>query len=213
MGGEMPASAQRFAELVAARLCHDMSGPLSIIANAAELARLEGGREGGEAMALMLEGGREIAARVKVLRALFGPAVGPLSTTELGALVRGTIGGGRVEVDLSAIAPGAVFPPEVAKAVLAAFVVSAEALPRGGTIRCHGGPEDLALSIDGANAAWPTHLTAVLGGADPLASAVAGGARGLMGPWLVLAAREAGLVPMLLMGAGVPLLRLARAAA
>lgn len=209
----MPGSAQRFAELVAARLCHDMSGPLSIIANAAELAKLEGGRQGGEAMALMLEGAREIAARVKLSRALFGPPVGPLSADEVGALVRGAVGGGRVEVDLSGIAPGTVFAPEAAKALLAALAVAAEALPRGGTIRCHGGAEDLAVSIDGTNAAWPAHLTAVLGGADPLASAVAGGARGLMGPWLVLAAREAGLVPALLMGAGTPLLRFTRATA
>jgi histidine phosphotransferase ChpT len=212
MGGETPGSAQRFAELVAARLCHDMSGPLSIIANAAELAKLEGGREGGEAMGLMLEGAREIAARVKLLRALFGPATGPLSAADVAALVRGTLGGGRVEADLSALAPGTVFRPEIARVVLAALVVAAEALPRGGTVRLHGGAADFAVSIDGQNAAWPTHLTEVLAGAEPLTAAVGGGPRGLMGPYLVLAAREAGLAPALLMGAGTPLLRFAGAA-
>jgi histidine phosphotransferase ChpT len=210
MGGETPGAAERLAELVAARLCHDLSGPLSIIANAAEVARLEGGREGGEAMALMLEGGRGIADRVKLLRALFGPPVGPLSAGDVGALTRGTLGGGRALVDLSAIPANSVFPPAAARALLAALAVAAEALPRGGTIRCHGGAEDFAVAIEGAGARWPEHLTAVLAGAEPVAAAVEGGARGLMGPWLVLAARAAGLAPALLMGGGVPLLRLAR---
>jgi len=212
MGGETPEAAQRFAEIVAARLCHDLSGPLSIIANAGELARLEPGRQGGEAMELMLEGGREITARVKLLRALFGPASGPVSAADVAALARGTIGAGRVEADLSAVAATTVFPPATARVVLAALVVAAEALPRGGTVRLHGGAEDFAVSIEGPNAAWPTHLTGVLGGAPPLAAAVAGGPRGLMGPYLVLAAREAGLAPTLLMGAGTPLLRFAAAA-
>ena len=211
-GGETPRAAQRFAEVVAARLCHDISGPLSIIANAVELARQEGGREGGEAIGLMAEGACEVAARVKLLRSLFGPPSGPLSAEEVGALVRGTIGGGRVEVDLSPLAPGTVFRPETGRVVLASLVVAAEALPRGGTVRLHGGAEDFAVVIEGQNAAWPAHLTAVLGGAAPLDAAVAGGPRGLMGPYLALLAREAGLVPSLLMGAGTPLLRLAGAA-
>lgn len=213
MAGVTPGSAQLFAELVAARLCHDLSGPLSVIANAAELAKLEQGRAGGEAMALMLEGGQAVAGRVKLLRALFGPPVGPHSVPEIEALVRGALGGGRVEADLSALAPGAVFSPEAARTLLAALCAGAEGLARGGIVRAHGGPEDFAVSLEGPGARWPEHLTAVLAGEDPMGLALGAGARSLMGPWLVLAARAAGLVPSLLMGAGVPLLRLARAAA
>jgi len=213
MGGDAPGPSEQLAEVVAARLCHDLSGPLSIITNAAEVARLEGGREGGQAMALMLEGGRGIADRVKLLRALFGPPVGPLSAGELGTLTRAALGGGRVVVDLSAIPANSVFPAAAARALLAAIAVAAEALPRGGTIRCLGSAEDFAVAVEGAGARWPEHLTAVLAGADPVATAVEGGARGLMGPWLALTARAAGLAPALLMGGSVPLLRLARAEA
>ncbi|MCU0984405.1 MAG: histidine phosphotransferase family protein [Acetobacteraceae bacterium] len=216
MGGNEPGVAQRLAELVAARLCHDLGGPLSIIGNAAELARLEterGARQGGEAMALMVEGAQAVGARVKLLRALFGPATGPLSAEDIAAMARGVVGGGRVEADLSHLSPGTVFGAEAARAVLAALVVAGEALPRGGTVRVHGGADDLALMIEGANAAWPASLSEAVASEDPVAVAVAGGARALMGPMLVLLARAAGFRPMLLMGPGVPLLRLARTAA
>lgn len=220
MGGNGPDVAQRqaerLAELVAARICHDLGGPLSIIGNAAELGRMEaerGVRQGGEAMALMLEGAQEVAARVKLLRALFGPATGPLSAEEVAAMTSGVIGGGRAEIDLSRLAPGTAFGAEAARAVLAALVIAGEALPRGGAVRCHGGADDMAVMLDGTNAAWPGALAEALAAEDPVAVAVAGGSRALMGPMLVLRARAAGLQPMLLMGAGVPLLRLARAAA
>jgi histidine phosphotransferase ChpT len=215
MGGNA-AAAQRLAELVAARICHDMAGPLSIIGNAAELSRLEterGARAGGEAMPLMVEGAQAIGARVKLLRALFGPAAGPLSAEELGALTRGIVGGGRVEVDLSGLAPNTRFGADEARAALAALVLAGEALPRGGAARCHGGAGDLAIMLEGAGAAWPAALSAVLAGAEPVETALAGGSRALMGPMLVLLARAAGLEPVLLMGPGVPLLRLAQPAA
>lgn len=216
MGGNEPGVAQRLAELVAARLCHDLGGPLSIIGNAAELGRLEaerGVRQGGEAMALMLEGAQAVAARVKLLRALFGPATGPLSADALAAMTRGVIGGGRVEADLSRLEPGTTFGAEAARAILAALVLAGEALPRGGVVHLHGGAEDVALALEGANAAWPGALGEALASDDPVAVAVAGGSRALMGPMLVLLARGAGFQPMLLMGAGVPLLRLSRTAA
>lgn len=216
MGGNGPGVAQRLAELVAARLCHDLGGPLSIISNAAELARLEGergARQGGEAMALMLEGAEALAQRVKLLRAMLGPVTGPLSADEVGVMTRGVVGGGRVEIDLSALAPGTVFAPETARAVLAAIAVAAEGLPRGGTIHAHGGADDVAFRIEGQGAAWPPSLTAAMAGGDPAELAASGGARALMGPMLVMLARAAGWQPSLLMGPGVPLLRLARAAA
>jgi len=212
MGGDGAAATLRFAELVAARLCHDLSGPLSIIATAAELARVEGERgvrQGGEAMALMLEAGRDIAARVQFFRRLFGPALGPIASGELIELARGAFGAGRIAIDAAAFGGDSAFSAEAARAALAALVVAAEALPRGGTIRCRGGAADFALTLEGPAAAWPSHLTAVLGGAEPVSAALEGGARGLMGPFLVLAAAEAGLRPRLLLGAGVPLLRLA----
>jgi histidine phosphotransferase ChpT len=216
MGGSEPGVAQRLAELVAARLCHDLGGPLSIISNAAELARLEGEREvrqASEAMALMLDGAAAVAARVKLSRALFGPATGAFSAEDLAAMTRGVIGGGRVEADLSRLAPGTVFGAEASRAMLAALVVAGEALPRGGVVQAHGGADDVALMLEGTNAAWPASLTEALAAEDPVAVAVAGGSRALMGPMLVMLARGAGWQPILLMGAGVPLLRLARAAA
>ena len=217
MSGDGAAATLRFAELVAARICHDLSSPLSIIASAAELARLEGERgvrqggvgQGGEAMALMLEAGRDIAARVQFFRRLFGPALGPIAGGELIELAKTVLGGGRIAIEAGSFGGDSAFPAEAARAALAALVVAAEALPRGGTIRCRGEAADFALTLDGPAAAWPAHLTAVLGGAEPIGAALEGGARGLMGPFLVLAAAEARLRPTLLLGAGVPLLRLA----
>ncbi|WP_291297421.1 histidine phosphotransferase family protein [Elioraea sp.] len=208
-------AALRFAEIIAARLCHDVSGPLSIVGNAAELSRLEaeagnaaGG--GGEAMAMMREGAEAIAARIHLQRAIFTASTTPLVAQDIARLAGGVVGGGRAELNLAGLAPATVFDPASGRAVLAALMVAGEALKRGGTIACHGGTEDVAFAVAGTNAAWPPSLTTVLGGADPVAAAIAGGSRELMGPMAVLLAREAGYTPSLLMGAGVPLLRFAR---
>jgi histidine phosphotransferase ChpT len=204
----------RLAEIIAARLCHDVSGPLSIIGNAAELARLEAeagnSPGGGEGMAMMREGAEAIAARVRLQRAIFTASTTPLVADEIARLAGGVVGGGRAELDLAGIAPGTMFDPPSGRAVLAALMVAGEALKRGGTIACHGGADDIAFAIAGTSAAWPPSLTAVLGGADPIETAIAGGSRELMGPMAVILAREAGYAPALLMGAGAPLLRFAR---
>ncbi len=213
MGANEPAVAQRFAELVAARICHDLASPVLVLSSASDLARMEAERgiaPGGEAMPMLIEGGAMVSGRVKLLRVLFGPPQSPVSAEEVATLARGHVGGGRAEIDVSPLAPNTVFSAATARALLAALVLAGEGLPRGGTIRLHGGVEDLAVSIEGASAAWPASLTAALGGGDPVETAVAGGSRALMGPILLLHAREAGLAPQLLMGAGVPLLRLAR---
>lgn len=205
-------AAFRLGEIIAARLCHDVSGPLSIIGNAAELARLEAeaGSGGGEAMAMMREGAEAIAARVRLQRAIFTAATPPLAVAEIARLAGGIVGGGSATLDLAGLAPGTVFVPEAGRAVLAALVVAGEALTRGGTIACHGGANDVAFAVTGTNASWSPSLTAALGGADPVATAIAGGSRELMGPMAVLLARKAGYTPALLMGAGMPLLRFAR---
>lgn len=216
MGGNGTAEALRLAELVAARICHDLASPILVISSAADLARMEaerGAPQSGEAVPMLIEGGDMVSGRVKLLRVLFGPPQAPLGAEDLAALARGHVGGGRAEIDTSALAPGTVFSPAAARAVLAALVLAGEALPRGGTIRLHGAAEDLAVSIAGASAAWPASLTAVVAGGSPVETALAGGSRALMGPILMLHAREAGLAPQLLMGPGVPLLRLARATA
>jgi histidine phosphotransferase ChpT len=206
-------AALRLAEIIAARLCHDVSGPLSIIGTAAELSRLEaeaGNATAGEAMAMMREGADAIAARVRLQRAVFTASTTPLGADEITRLAGGVVGGGRAMLDLAGLAPGTVFDPASGRAVLAALMLAGEALKRGGTIACHGRVDDVAFALAGTGAAWPPSLTAVLGGADALETAIAGGSRELMGPMAVILAREAGYTPALLMGAGPPLLRLAR---
>lgn len=60
------------AELVAARLCHDLNNPLGAIGNGVELLEMTGG--GAAELSLISDAVRDAQARVKFLRLAFGAA-------------------------------------------------------------------------------------------------------------------------------------------
>jgi histidine phosphotransferase ChpT len=198
-----------FAELLCARLTHDLSGPLATISGAVELLSLpdEGARQ--EAAQLAGEATSQLARRLKYLRAAWGGGGQELTVAAIAAMAAGVLGAGRVVPDVARVADSDRPLGPLARVLLNALLVAAEALPRGGTIVCAGDPQtQLVLQPVGEGAAWPRGLAQLIAGDDPFAAAAEAGPRGIAAPMMVALARRDGIAVSLLMGQGLPLLAL-----
>lgn len=202
------------AELLCARLTHDLSGPLGTIAAAVELMGDPDAETRREALGLAGQASAEMARRLKYLRAAWGPGGEPHSVASIARLAEGVLGGGRAGLDISRVSGPDQPLDGFGRVLMNALLVAGEALPRGGTILCAGDAEgQIALQPTGDAAAWPAGLAGLIADGDPLAQAAEAGPRGIAAPMMMALARRERVAVTLLMGAGVPLLSLARGGA
>lgn len=187
------------AQALCARLCHDLGGPVSSLVTAMEVG-------GTEAEALARDSVETLRRRLHLFRLLAGAAE-DFSTTALEETLDGMLAHGRVRLDVSRCASRAM-PAAIMPALLAAILLAAEALPRGGIVVLAGDPHDEALVIpEGRNAGWPPAVTALFAGGDRPELTP----RTVLVHYLHAVAAQAGLAVRLVLGAGpVAALRLAR---
>lgn len=180
----------RLAELLAARLCHDLSGPIGPMAGMLELAR-DDPEMAEEALAGAADSAASLAARLRLLRAAWSGDGGPMDAATLGALFAGGLASRRVRADLSGLAPAPI-APATARLLLNALLLAVDGLPGGGVIACAGEPDgDILITLCGPRAAWPTGLAACL--ADPAqAAAMLENPRQLQIPFTALLASRPG---------------------
>lgn len=199
------------AELLCARLAHDLSGPLGTMAAAVDLLGDPDAETRREALGLAGEATAEMTRRLRFLRAAWGSGAEPHSIASIARLAEGVLGGGRTTLDISRVT-GPDRPLDgFGRVLMNALLVAGEALPRGGTILCAGDADgQIALQPVGDAAAWPPGLAGLIGGGDSLAAAAEGGPRGIATPMMMALARREGATVRLLMGAGMPLLSLSR---
>ena len=210
------------AELIAARICHDLSGPIGPMAGMLELAR-EDPEAAGEALALVTETAAALIARIRLLRAAWGGDCGALDVEAIGALVASGLGRKRVTIDLSGLARSGdlsglartgdlsgpartghgqpPLAPATARLLLNVLMLGTESLPGGGTLACAGELDgDILITITGPRAAWPAGLAACL--ADPgAAGPMLQDPRSLQVPLIALLASRPGPRLSLLFGA------------
>lgn len=152
----------QLAQALCARVCHEFGGPVGSLMTALD----PGAGGGAEAEEIARDALETLRRRVLLFRALSGGAE-DLSAAGLEDCVAGSLGHGRVRLDTAALAPGATVPGRMVPTVLAAILVAAEALPRGGAILLAGDPErDLMVTPVGPGAAWTEPVTALV---SPLA--------------------------------------------
>lgn len=196
-----PSTDIRLSEMIVARLCHDLGSPLStltaVMPQAADPA----------AHALLNETVGEIRLRHRLLCAAFGTAE-ELSWAELPALLRGAPRAHSVAFALRG-AP-APLSAEVARLLLAAALLGAEALPRGGEVELRAEAEGgFTLLPRGRDAAWPEALLRLASGGS-LDTALREGPRHVLAAWVWRLAGSAGMEAgfALPAGAGLPALSL-----
>jgi len=190
----------RAAELICARLCHDLASVVGTLDNVLDLAAEEAAPL-PEAVGLAREAATELAARLRLLRAAWGPPEEAMTVAAMRTLATGLPNACRITLDTAALAPETDFPPETARIVLNLLLLAQESLPAGGTVRLAGCAGDLLIVIGGERAAWPAILPRCLAG-EAAATAALLDARTLQAPLTALLARRAGIPLGMLIQAG-----------
>ncbi|MGA3400138.1 MAG: histidine phosphotransferase family protein [Acetobacteraceae bacterium] len=189
----------RLAELVCARMSHDLGGAIGTLAGALELA--EDPAVAAEALALANQAATELRQRLELQRATWGPTQGPLDLAALRRLAEGLPHGRRCTIDFSGLPDDTAFSPPFARVVLNLLLLAGDALNGGGAVTLAGSGTDLIIAIAGPRAAWPTGLAGCLAG-EAGAWAALRDARSLQMPLTALLARSLGLRLTLLMPGG-----------
>jgi histidine phosphotransferase ChpT len=193
-------SSLQLAEVLCARLCHDLSGLLGSLVGVLEIAREELAES--ETLAVAEETAVELVQRIRLLRAAWGQESEPLDLVQLQKFADSLSTSRRLQLDLIGMEPEAVFPPAAGRLILNVLLLAAESLPGGGIVALSGSPaSNLLVTIAGPRAAWPPGLAAFLSD-EAAAWAAATSARGLQAPLTTLIARRDGAKLSLLMPAG-----------
>ena len=187
----------RLAELLAVRLCHDLSGPLGTLMGSLEMVNEEPDAH-EEALSLATEVATGLARRIRLLRAAWGGPAPSLRVADLQALSEGLPQGKRVTVRLDDLVQSGEFRPNAARSMLNVLMLAAECLPAGGAVAVAGDPADaVVVSLIGSRAAWPAGLAGWMADEGQAWAAIGDqgseASRGLQGPLTALIARAAGM--------------------
>ncbi len=182
----------RLAELLAARLCHEVSGPAGTLAGAVEIARTEPD-SATEALDIAAKAATGLAARLRLLRAAWAGGAEALNIAALRALCAGLPR--QVWADFAGLPAEQRFPAGPARVLLNVLLLAAESLPKGGVVTLgEAGPDTVLVVPHGQAAAWPPGLAAWM--ADPAPAwraATSAAPRMLQGPLTALLAHGAGV--------------------
>jgi len=191
----------RLAELLCARLCHDLSGPLGALVGVLEIARDE--QPDSETLVLAEDTAVELSQRLKLLRAAWGQDQDDMDMVRLRGLADSLSSSRRVRLDLAGLESDAVFPAPVARIVLNLLLLAAESLPGDGIVALSGAPADsILVTISGPRAAWPPGFAICLNDEAAAWEAVLADPRRLQAPLTALLARGIGARLSMLMPAG-----------
>jgi histidine phosphotransferase ChpT len=191
----------RLAELLCARLCHDLSGPLGALIGVIEIAREE--HPDSETVALAEETADGLAQRLKLLRAAWSQDGEDLDTERLRGFADSLSASRGVHLDLAGLKDNATFRPEAGRVVLNLLLLAAESLPGGGVVALSGSPDDsILVTISGARATWPKGLGLSLADDANAWETILANPRGLQAPLTALLARGYGFRLSMLMPAG-----------
>ena len=147
------------AELLCARLCHDLAGAVGAVTAGAELLAEEGAGnlgagnlQAGEALDLMAASAASLTARLRYLRLALGPC-NQSAVTQARGLAEALFSKGypQGEWQLDWPADQVAVSPDQAKLLLNLICLAQESLPRGGVIAVRLGSE-VSVAARGATA-------------------------------------------------------------
>lgn len=149
------------AELLCARLCHDLAGAVGAVGTGAELLADEAGlgEMAEEALALLSSSAAAAVNRLRFLRLALGSGASAMRAAELRDLATNFVtaavpGADTVRLDWPT-ANGEICPPRQGKLLLNLILLARDGLPRGGVIGVH--PQSLVearvtVTAEGARA-------------------------------------------------------------
>lgn len=165
----------KLAELLCARLCHDLSGPIAGASAGAELLADEATPDPDTA-ALVADSVAAATRLLRVLRAALGAGTQPFATTEFQTLARSIFpDSGATRLTLALETDAASWDRRAGKLLLNLLMVARDALPRGGSVTARLAAQPLAITVVAEGAQLATEEAATAFAADSPATL---GARG-----------------------------------
>jgi histidine phosphotransferase ChpT len=186
------------AELVCARICHDLSGVLAGLIGSVEL--LTGTDTDPDAAILAMESVAVLGRRLKLIRAAWGAHPEPLEVARLVDLAAG-LARRRMSLDTATMDPDLIFAPRFGQVLASLLLLASESLPAGGALRLTGRRDDVIARLEGDGGAWPVGFAALTLDAAAAWDEVKT-ARALAGPMTALLAHTHGVRLTLLMVGG-----------
>lgn len=140
----------RVCELLSARLCHDLAGPIAAIGNGAELLDDDDPDFVRQATTLIADSAGTASKRLQLFRFVYGFSTGAIAGPPPHALVGEYFAGGTVTCNYSDAARG--LDPAWQRLGCGLLLIAAEALPRGGrvTLLAESGAVAIAAAGEGA---------------------------------------------------------------
>jgi histidine phosphotransferase ChpT len=170
----------RFCELLAARICHDLVGPIGAVANGIELIGEDGSGADAEVVRLIAGSAKVASRRLQAFRVAFGSA-NTLPSAGWGNAVRdlaaGLVEEGKATLDWPAVPPEfeAVSDKRLAKVLLNLAVIALDSMMRGGTVRVETSADQKSIGVtvrgSGGQGKLPDEVRSGLEGIFDLAKA------------------------------------------
>jgi len=198
----------RLAEIISARVCHDLAGPVGTLSATLELVA-EAGAEAADALEIARDAALSLQSRLRFIRAAWALEGAELDAVAIADTCAGLPQARKINFKFDHL--HGYFAAPMSRGLLNLTMLAIESLPRGGAVTLTGSEaEGAILTIDGLGAAWPAGLAGVL--ADEAAAwAALHDSRSLQAPFTALIVRHSGLKLEVLAGARPAPLRLAKA--
>ena len=158
--------ALRVAELLAARLCHDLIGPVAAVGNGAELLADDDPEFVRDAVALVGESARKANRRLQFYRFAYGYSGGGIAGPPPHQLAADFFAEGPIACDYGAAAQA--LPAEQQKLACNMLLIAAEPLSRGGRLTLAVGAIGPALEAVGEGNGIPPEIRAALSLETPI---------------------------------------------
>jgi histidine phosphotransferase ChpT len=150
----------RVCELLTARLCHDLAGPIAAIGNGAELLDDDDPDFVRQAATLIDASAGTAAKRLRLFRFVYGLSAGAAAGQPPHLLASEYFAGGSVACDYREAAR--LLDPAWQRLGCALLIVAGEGLPRGGSLSLEGDGDAVAVTAAGEGARLTDEMTGAL---------------------------------------------------
>lgn len=169
----------KLAEMIATRLCHDLTGPIGAVNNGAEFLDEEGFDMTNEAVQLILSSAHEAVNRLQFYRQAYGRVgeSGEASLTEKKKITEDFFSSTKVKVDWPdqyTDASGISVSQKMSRLLLNMFLIAGASAIRGGTLSVRvglseSGEKQFDISITGETIKLDADTQAILAGKNDVA--------------------------------------------
>ena len=164
----------RMAELLCARLCHDLTGPIGAVNNGAEFLSEEGFNMQNQAVELIVSSAFSAVTRLQFYRLAYGAVKegGEADLSDKQKMALDYFAGSKITLDWPdshTEASGVSISLKMVRLVYNVLIVASSVLVRGGTISVRLGQEEagskwVTINAQGVGLKWDTQMDKILAG-------------------------------------------------